>query len=455
MCLAACGGTRDGEESGETADALSEAATPRKGSTIQSPSVSPAKDYWGARSIEMLVKVGYLKPDEAQLAKRADGIIANSPPNGALGVDELAALESPAHVHTLFPAERAMLPKLWAILEIGPAAPAQSTAPSVQFNVVDAYTPQAVQHPIASLSGGLQTLARRIQLSANSDGDDQTISGADVAEAYADRGSYLPGEIQSLGPILQEISAASPRLPAETQRIEVSTAPSTKSVLFDKAGAKGEMTATLSIAGTYGLGTNPAAGGQLPQLRMVVSNTLSLATTGATVIILNKSTGVAELGRNGGPLYTGAADTRVEVWTGGARIAEFDVAPAPPPTMTPFPFGYAVKLGNVMHVLKCSPQGCTYSPQGGVAASTGVTPTGSYLVTNATGKRIDVFEGGRGIITESGTTRPCYPSRVDASLVTQCMAFSAGRFTVYAFTRDADNPALGKGVSTGEFLYPF
>src|SRR5579864_5885193 len=72
---------------------LSEASTPRKGSTISSPSVDPNKMYWGARSISMLSQIGYLTAAEASVASRADGIIANSPPNGRIGVDELATLE--------------------------------------------------------------------------------------------------------------------------------------------------------------------------------------------------------------------------------------------------------------------------------------------------------------------------------------------------------------------------
>src|SRR5690349_14542582 len=88
VLASACSHTEDDSASG-SAD-LAEATTPRKGSTITSPSVDANKTYWGARRIDNLVAVGYLTADEANVARRADGIIANSPPNGFIGVDELA-----------------------------------------------------------------------------------------------------------------------------------------------------------------------------------------------------------------------------------------------------------------------------------------------------------------------------------------------------------------------------
>lgn len=181
-----------------------------KGNTIPSQHVSPNKDYLTGRSINSLYHVGALKAgDDYDLAKRADGIIANLPANGRIEAAELARMESPQIFATLFPNEQAALPHLWPLLEAPSGAAMPVPVPGANLTVTDQSTPPGgltppASLPIASLDGGWQQTARRVQLVFNGDADASTIQVADIQSVLADPQAFTPGEVDVLKAILAE-----------------------------------------------------------------------------------------------------------------------------------------------------------------------------------------------------------------------------------------------------------
>jgi hypothetical protein len=134
---------------------------------------------------------------------RADGVVANHPADGRLDAGELVKFESGELGASLFPEEKLALPKLWKLLE-APSGNAVSMA-----NIAPDLTP--VEHrtepggltgptavAISSLASELQTLAKRIELLANADGNATTIQVADVDHALANPGPFTPAEIEQL-----------------------------------------------------------------------------------------------------------------------------------------------------------------------------------------------------------------------------------------------------------------
>lgn len=181
-----------------------------KGNTIPSQHVAATKDYLTGRSISSLAQVGALPAgDDLELAKRADGIIANLPANGRIEAAELARMESPQIFATLFPNEQAALPRLWPLLEAPSGAATPVTVPGADLTVTDQSTlPGGLTPPasllISSLEAGWQQTARRVQLVFNGDGDAGTIQQADIQSVLADPQAFTPAEVELLKAILAE-----------------------------------------------------------------------------------------------------------------------------------------------------------------------------------------------------------------------------------------------------------
>lgn len=180
-----------------------------QGSTIPSQYVSANKDYLTGRWIQSLAEVGALAADDLDLARRADGIIANLPANGRIEAAELARMENPQIFATLFPNEQAALPHLWPLLEApsGPAMPVP--VPGADLTITDQSTPPGGLMPpaaiaIASLDASWQQVARRVQLVFNGDGDASTIRTADIQSVLADPQAFTPAEVELLKAILAE-----------------------------------------------------------------------------------------------------------------------------------------------------------------------------------------------------------------------------------------------------------
>jgi hypothetical protein len=435
---------------------LTEGMAPRAGSSIHSPSVDPGKTYWGSRNIVILQQVGYLTNDEARVALRADGILVNTPPNGRLGVDELAVLESRAA--TLFPAEKAVIPKLWKALEKAPAPTQTVPTPTIATTVVSAYaSQQPFKLPIAQLAADARAVAARIELTQNDDGDPATISGADIAKT--DRGSYLPQEAALFKGIAYRIAQAAPPITNALQHVDVQTPSHQTAVIASGGGVDLVATTTVGLAGRYDRGGLPAHAVDLP--RLVASSVVDAApsagtNTAFTIVHLDLTNGADALV---GPTKLKAG--RIEFWANGVRLQEVDLAIAPAAAVA-LPLGFDVHLDGVKHELGCpKDEPCAYdSPTIGP-----LVYERSYMVAGVPGTTVDVFPNGRAVLKANGAMQDCYPTAGSVSLagppawqaIRSCEVFS-GPSRVTTITFGAGEPGLAEIVGEGNrvigTLYP-
>ncbi len=182
-----------------------------QGSTLSSAYAKPTATYLSVRNLSTLEQVGALSDQTVgAIAHRVDGIIANQPADGRVSIQELLKIESPGFIETLFPEEKAALPKVWALLETTAKAPKNtaSIAKLPDMAVTDLSKPagtlsQPTVLQVSELPAALQAAARRIQLTHDVDGSDDTITLADVNGALANQGPYTPDEVSKF----QQIAA--------------------------------------------------------------------------------------------------------------------------------------------------------------------------------------------------------------------------------------------------------
>ncbi len=198
------------------------------GSNIQSPNINAGRQYVDGRRIDNLEKVGAVTTAEADVLRRADGIIDSQPVDHKPQVAELVRLEQPNYAAALFPAERQLQPGLWSHLEWDPvpAAVAAPQIPNLNSLVNDITTSPAaldfsLQLPISSLSQPLRNTARRIQLVHNNDTQANTISLPDVDQAIAAPGRFTPQEANDFKAIQKEIRAAAHTNVNDRAQVEV------------------------------------------------------------------------------------------------------------------------------------------------------------------------------------------------------------------------------------------
>lgn len=177
-----------------------------KAADIPSQYVQSGKHYLTGRRIDTLEAVGALEGVDDMLAKRADGIIANLPANGRLEAAELVRMENPQIFATLFPDEQAALPDLWPML-LAPTPNAGAVGvPTNNLTVTEQVTqPGGLTEPtsiqIATLPTELQTVARRVELVFNADGNANTIQITDIDKVLANPQAFTPTEVQQLNQI--------------------------------------------------------------------------------------------------------------------------------------------------------------------------------------------------------------------------------------------------------------
>lgn len=182
------------------------------GSDIPSQYVSANKKYLTSRQLDSLEQVHAFTGTMEAVAMRADGIVANHPANGRLDAGELAKLETGEIAASLFPEEKSALPKLWKLLEApsGTAVSMANIAPDLK-PIEHRVEPSGVVAPasvaISSLATEWQTLAKRVELLANGDGNASTIQVADVDHVLANPGPFTPAEIEQLKLIKLDILA--------------------------------------------------------------------------------------------------------------------------------------------------------------------------------------------------------------------------------------------------------
>ncbi|AKU99203.1 hypothetical protein AKJ09_05867 [Labilithrix luteola] len=433
---AACTTTTDDGDVSTSESGLNEVSTPRKGNTINSPSVDPTKTYWGARSLTILSNIGALTPEEVTLAKRADGITANAPPNGRLGIDELVELEKRSG--TLFPSERAMLPKLWSLLEMAPATVLGATASLTEMARQNSYSVTKTQLPISKLTGDAKTVAQRIELSANSDGDPDTIAGIDVFNANSDSGSYLPGEIARFREIMIAIAAGAAPIPADAQKITVGVAPDAKTVLLD----------TPEVSFWQQDGLTPPTSLRLDQqatLRYEPVVHVKVKDGATKLVLINTESGSDWQAESGE--YTNAGGAYVEVWKNGSRIVV--AMPKVASTKLDIPYGHAIQLSS--STLTQSFVSTMFMQWGGTESRPSI-PSGSYRFTKDPKARFDLFANGRAILTDGdGAVHECIPQATNY-VVSRCDVGSGNVWYYISFSGNL-GLASASSVALGE-LYP-
>lgn len=188
------------------------------GASIQSAYVDPGKTYLRRRSVRNLGVATALDRAAIELADRVDGVLANKPRDGFVTIDELVAMEQPAQAAVLFPQEKASLPRIWEALEVGPLAPVVSLAGApagdrpLKERITTALTRPSAVVPaavsIASLAYDLRTVAARVQLAYDADGDPSTIAPADVAAAKANPAPFTSAELKLVDRIALALRAA-------------------------------------------------------------------------------------------------------------------------------------------------------------------------------------------------------------------------------------------------------
>jgi hypothetical protein len=295
-----------------------------KGSTLGSAYAKPSSTYLTVRTVSLLEQVNALSEDVMKLADRVDGIIANQPPDGRVSVQELVKIEQPGFIETLFPAEKAALPKLWALMETSNAAPKNPSAvaalPTIQVQDTSkaAGTLSAPTFlAINELPSELQQAANRVQLTKDSDNDDATITVADLNAVIATPGPYTPAEVKQFEEILAIFTARAKSSIASTATIQ---APFAKSSTLSALGtAKLRVEDSFVLRESRRLSMSGSSGSTQVTLEGFLKRNLLVETAPGEQVIAIAETSESER------LIAGTLDgletgvTTFEVWANGQR----------------------------------------------------------------------------------------------------------------------------------------
>jgi len=304
-----------------------DAVTRLSGSIIPSGYVNPNATYLSDRAIGSLVEVGALDDVLGEVAYRVDGIIANLPADGRIDVAELVRMEQPSFFATLFPAEQAAFPQLWLLLELPSSPTTVVPFSTTSLNTVDlAVTPGGLAFPpselISSLPVSQQTAARRLQLVVNGDGNQATISFADLAAALMDPSRFTPADVGSFEAIRAElhrrgISNANARIRVEAPGTRTTTANLGQLSLTIRDSTSYVETRTFN--GGY-------SGGWTVQLEAHQSAVATATLPSGTFAILIREDDGSELvvSSERSPSTLANATYIVEEWQQGARVANRD-----------------------------------------------------------------------------------------------------------------------------------
>lgn len=301
------------------------------GSSLGSAYAKPGATYLSVRNIELLESVGALTEDMTRLAARVDGIIANQPADGRVSVQELLRMEQPGFIDTLFPTEKAALPKLWELLETTNDAP-MNTSPIAALpgaiHPQDQSTPAGTLTLPGSLSmseipSNLLRAAQRIELTYDSDNDDNTITLADVNNAIATPGPYTPAEIAQF----EEVA----RLFTEHAKSSISmrvdmpvpfVASKTLSSLGPSARLKIEDSLAIRETRSLSLGIRYVEGATRVTLQGLVDRKLSIETGPTEKVVAIFEDSEREQILNKSPISKVEAGVATfEVWSNGQRTA--------------------------------------------------------------------------------------------------------------------------------------
>lgn len=318
LSVAACAA----QESEPASSGESEIISLVPGTGIQSPNARAEATYLSVRSIANLQAVGALPGALADLAARTDGILATQP-DGRLSVQELLQIEKPGFIETLFPEERAALPKMWSLMETTNVNPSVVTVPDASTISVDDLSsdPTSPIEPtnlaVTSLPSDLVRSAQRLQLTQDSDHDANTVTKADLSYAIAHPSPYLPAEIEQFKAI---------------QRLFLERAGTTMSAKV-RVNAPVGTTTTLASWGPAQLSLQSSL--DFTELRQRDNLSLSTTVTGhvsqRAVVTLSNTVQVLMLDTGteketlvaSGQITADAGTKTIEIWQGGQRIGSY------------------------------------------------------------------------------------------------------------------------------------
>lgn len=319
-----------------TAEGQDELIGRRPGNQIPSPHVKANATYLTARRVDTLAKVGALSGVALELASRVDGIIANQPADGRFSIEELLQIEKPGFVETLFPEEKAALPKVWSMLETIRSVPANVTLPALAtLEAIDLSTPagapiKPAELDIATLGNPtLIAAAKRLQLTKNADGDASSVAEVDLDAAIATPGPYTPDEIDAFKKIKELFLArAGTSLRAKVQVTDPGT---TTKVLGNWGPAKLTFDQTVAVTETRSrtfhrspFGFNRSATSLDVTLVETLVRTANVTLPANHFLVILDDTSEQELVSTGGELVKPVAGaSTIEVWTGGVRVNRF------------------------------------------------------------------------------------------------------------------------------------
>jgi len=158
------------------------------------PGVDPNETYTRSRSISILNLVARLSTDEKAVIDRADGMIASTPADGRVSLEELAQLAAPSFMAVLSAGEKAAMSTVWRFMRAPKLRRVTMTLPPELSPFGDgdfrAVRPTATKlvRPAErtrfslnepALSDG-RAAAQRIEYGFNADGDANTIDIADI-----------------------------------------------------------------------------------------------------------------------------------------------------------------------------------------------------------------------------------------------------------------------------------
>lgn len=289
-----------------------------KGSDIPSTYVDATKSYMIARNIKNLSTVGALDAVETKLTARIDGIIANLPADGKMSLPELVRMENPTIFSSLFPEEKAALPKLWKMME-APDSNDTLYGPRDNFGTVDTSVPPAAAVPpaslaISSLPTDDQAPATRLENVYDSDSDATTVTLSDLAMGVANPASFTPTEEMAFGAIQAIFRTKAVATSAAT--FVISPGPGT----FSKDATLGG--ASFRITGTTEIDEDRTINYTTLTTTLVAKQALAATVTpptGAQVLVINQDSGTENAFGAGTVPSFPAGEYVYEVWQNGAR----------------------------------------------------------------------------------------------------------------------------------------
>lgn len=298
------------------------------GTDVHSPNANPNAAYLKGRRLENLTRLHALSGNLGRLAARADGTLDPTKADGQLTLEELLALEKDTVLAQLMPAERAVLPELWRLLETTKGDPSTLTVPpldvilATEVSVPAGELVEPASVALASLKTEMQRVAVRLEQAHDSDDNPKTITKADIAAVLAAPAGFQPWEIAQIKTIEAMFRERAGTKLAAKARVTTPAAPPytlPAAITWGPASIGIAKTIAYKESRVMDLTTGSLTVGLVGQVSQNVKITMP---TVNQLLIIDDETG-DERFASSGVLEIEAGTKTVEVWSGGARVGSF------------------------------------------------------------------------------------------------------------------------------------